>query len=79
MNWRCGKDAYLNIAGQSIDNLSLHVIHIGFISNLLHRQRFVVLVERCEASYCQRAMFVSDLTVVKLNVFNPHRWSGRVR
>ena len=79
MNWRCGKNAYLNIAGQSINNLSLHVIHIGFISDLFDRQRFVVLVKRCEASYCKRAMLVRDLTVVKLNVFNPHRWSGRVR
>ena len=74
MNWRCGKDADLNIAGQSIDNLSLHVIHVGFISNLFNSQRFVVLVERCEASYCKRAMLVSDLTVVKLDVFNAHRW-----
>jgi len=79
MNWRCSKDADLNIAGQSIDNLSLHVIHIGFISDLFDGQWLVVLVERCEASYCKRAMLIRDLTVVKLNVFNPHRWSGRVR
>ena len=79
MNWRCGKDADLNIAGQSIDNLSLHVIHIGFISDLFNSKWLIVYVERCEASYCQRAMFVSDLAVMQMNVFSPHRWNGRVR
>ena len=75
MNWRCGKDADLNIAGQSIDNLSLHVIHVGFISDLFNSQWLVVCVKRCEPSYRKRAMFISDLTIVKLDVFNPHRWN----
>ena len=79
MNWRCGKDADLNIAGQSIDNLSLHVIHIGFIGDLFNSKRLVVHVERGEPRYCQRAVFVSDLAVMQMNVFSPHRWNGRVR
>ena len=28
MNWRCSKNADLNVAGESVNNLSLHVFHI---------------------------------------------------
>ena len=57
---------------QCVDNLSLHVIHIGFISDLFNRKRLVVQVERRKACYCQRAVFVSDLTIMQMNVFSPH-------
>ena len=72
MNWCCSEDADLYVAAQSVDNLSLHVIHVGFISDLLNSKWLVVWVKRCEASYCQRAVLVSDLTIVKVNVFSPH-------
>ena len=42
MNWRCSKNADLNVATQCVDDLSLHVIHIGFISNLLNSKRLVI-------------------------------------
>ena len=34
VNWCCRKDANLNVARQSVNNLSLHVIHVGFIGDL---------------------------------------------
>ena len=42
MNWRCSKNADLNVATQCVDDLSLHVIHIGFISNLFNSKRLVI-------------------------------------
>ena len=52
VDWRCCKDADFDVARQRVDNLPLHVIHIGFIGDLLNSKRLVVHVERREASNC---------------------------
>ena len=52
MNRRCRQDADLNIARQSVNYLSLHVLHVGFIRHLLNSKRLVIQVKGSEASYC---------------------------
>lgn len=72
MNWCCRENAYFNIAAQCVDNLSLHVIHVGFISDLFDSERLVVHVKRSETSYCHWTMLVSNLTVMKMHCFIAH-------
>ena len=52
MNRRCRQDADFNIAGQSVNYLPLHVLHVGFIGDLLNSKRLVIQVKGSEASYC---------------------------
>ena len=52
MNWCRSEDADFYVAAQCVDNLSLHVIHIGFICDLFDGKWLVIYVKRCEASYC---------------------------
>ena len=52
VDWCCGKDADFNVARQRIDNLPLHVIHVGLIGDLLNSKRLVVHVKGRKARNC---------------------------
>ena len=52
MNRRCRQNADLNVAGQSVNYLPLHVLHVGFVCHLLNSKWLVVQVKGSEASYC---------------------------
>ena len=51
VDWCCRKNADFDVARQRVNNLPLHVIHVGFIGDLLNSKRLVVHVERRETSY----------------------------
>ena len=52
VDWCCRKDADLYVARQRVNNLPLHVIHVGFIGDLFNSKRLVVHVEGREPSNC---------------------------
>ena len=42
VDWCCCKNADFNAARQCVNNLPLHVIHVGFIGDLFNSERLVV-------------------------------------
>ena len=52
VDWCCRKNADFDVARQRVNNLPLHVIHVGFIGNLLNSKRLVVHVKGRKARNC---------------------------
>ena len=42
VNWCCSEDADFNVAAKCVDDLPLHVVHVGFVSHLFDAERLVV-------------------------------------